>query len=143
MLTLKQQSTYLIHQYFLFWNYLHLKYYLQDMRLFFNEKFISKIKTHCSCDFILIAKEQNNGVRYFPQKNWLDPLRRHRLQWGTRAKRGWGPSAAARTDLGSCRLGNCTFGKLPLGKIPQESCHLRKIEKIKGGIWNIKSFSDI
>ena len=27
---------------------------------------------------------------------------------------GWGPSAAARIDLGSCRLGNCTFGKLPL-----------------------------
>ena len=54
---------------------------------------------------------------------WLDPLRRHRLQWGTSAKRGWGPSAAARTDLGSC--------------------HLRKIEKIKGGIWNIKSFPDI
>ena len=26
------------------------------------------------------------------------------------------PSAAARTDLGSCRLKNCTFGKLPLGK---------------------------
>ena len=25
-----------------------------------------------------------------------------------------GPSAAVRTDFGSCRLGNCTFGKLPL-----------------------------
>ena len=28
-----------------------------------------------------------------------------------------GPSGAARTDLGSCRLGNCTQGKYP-GKLP-------------------------
>ena len=28
-----------------------------------------------------------------------------------------GSSAAARTDLGSCRLGNCTVGKFSLGKI--------------------------
>ena len=30
----------------------------------------------------------------------------------------WGPSAAARTDLGSSRLGYCTVGKLLLKKIP-------------------------
>ena len=42
-------------------------------------------------------------------------------------KIGNGPSAAARTDFGSCRFGNYTFGKLPLGKIPLGSCHLRKI----------------
>ena len=35
-------------------------------------------------------------------------------------------SAAARTDLGSCRLRNCTSGKLPLGKIPLVSCRLGK-----------------
>ena len=29
-----------------------------------------------------------------------------------------GPSAAARTNLGSCRLENCTFGKLLIGKLP-------------------------
>ena len=39
-----------------------------------------------------------------------------------------GPSAAARTDLGSIRLGNCTFGKLPLGKLP-----LGRIEKMNLG----------
>ena len=41
---------------------------------------------------------------------------------------GRGQSAAARTDLGSCRLRNCTFGKLPLGKIPMGSCHLGEIQ---------------
>ena len=49
----------------------------------------------------------------------LGPLRRSRLQQG--------PSAAARTDLGSCRLGNCTVGKLPLWKMPLGSCQLGKI----------------
>ena len=29
---------------------------------------------------------------------------------------GSGPSAAAKTDLGSCHFGNCIFGKLPLVK---------------------------
>ena len=47
----------------------------------------------------------------FPSGNFpkvrLGPLRRRRLEWG--------PSAAARTDFGSCRLVNCTFGKIPLG----------------------------
>ena len=47
-----------------------------------------------------------------------------RLGWArgpsAAARTGWGASAAARTDLGSCRLGNCTFGKLPLGKYPWE-----------------------
>ena len=53
-----------------------------------------------------------------------------RLGWArgssAAARAGWGPSAAARTDLG-----NCTFGKLPLGKIPLESCHLGKILWVK------------
>ena len=31
--------------------------------------------------------------------------RRYRLQWG--------PSTAARTDLGSCRMGNCNLGSSP------------------------------
>jgi len=34
-----------------------------------------------------------------------------------------GPSAAARTYLGSYRLKNCTVRKLPLQKIPFGSCH--------------------
>lgn len=34
-----------------------------------------------------------------------------------------GPSAAARTYLGSYRLKNCTVRKLPLRKIPFGSCH--------------------
>jgi len=59
----------------------------------------------------------------FPGGNFLKvrlgPLRRRRLQWdgelSTTARTGWGPSAAARTELGSCRLGNCTFWKLALG----------------------------
>ena len=53
------------------------------------------------------------------QKIRLGSLRRRRLQWG--------PSAASRTDFGSCRLGNCTFGKLLLGKIPLGSCRFGKI----------------
>ena len=55
MLTLKVQSTYLIHQYFLFWNYLHLKYYLQDMRCFFTDKFL-KIKNTFSVWFYFNCK---------------------------------------------------------------------------------------
>ena len=64
-------------------------------------------------------------------------LRRRGLQWGEEALRlGWvwgqssrleltrRPSAAARTDLESCRSGNCTVGKLSLGKIPMGSFHL-------------------
>ena len=43
-----------------------------------------------------------------------------RLRWAR------GPSAAARTDLESCRLGNYTLGKLPPGKIPFESCRFVK-----------------
>ena len=69
----------------------------------------------------------------------LGTLRRRKLQWcralrlvrargpNAVAKTGWGPSAAARTDLGSCCMGNFTFGKLPLGKIPLGCCHLGKI----------------
>jgi len=34
------------------------------------------------------------------------------------ARIGWGPSAAALTDLGSCRSGDYVFGNLPFGKIP-------------------------
>ena len=37
-----------------------------------------------------------------------------------------GPSAAARTDIGSCGLGNSTVGKLPLVKILLGSCSLGK-----------------
>ena len=44
-----------------------------------------------------------------------------RLDWAsgpsTAARRDGGPSAEARTYLGSYHLGNCTFGKLPLGKL--------------------------
>ena len=39
---------------------------------------------------------------------------------------GGGGSAAARTDLESCRMVNCTVGKLPFGKIPLGSCRLEK-----------------
>ena len=50
----------------------------------------------------------------FPKRNFpkvrLGHLRRCRLKWG--------PSAATRTDLGSCHLENSTFGKLSLGKNP-------------------------
>ena len=60
----------------------------------------------------------------FPSSNlpkvWLGFLRRYVAEMG--------PSAAARTDLGSIRLGNCTFGKLPLGKLP-----LGRIEKMNLG----------
>ena len=29
---------------------------------------------------------------------------------------GWGPSTAARTNLGNCKFGKLTFGKIPMGK---------------------------
>jgi len=42
------------------------------------------------------------------------------LRWArgpsTTAKACWGPSAAARTDLGSCCLGNCRDGNWELQK---------------------------
>jgi len=47
------------------------------------------------------------------------------------ARSGWGPSAASRTDFGSCRLGNCAYWKLSPGKNPLGkyliSCKLRFI----------------
>ena len=43
-----------------------------------------------------------------------------------RLEQAGGPSAAARTDLGSCRLKKCIFRNLPFGTIPLGSCHLRK-----------------
>ena len=39
---------------------------------------------------------------------------------------GVGPSAAARTNLGSLRLENCTFCKFPIGKTSLGCCHLGK-----------------
>ena len=71
-----------------------------------------------------------NGFRYFSKGIFprvrLGALRRPRLQWGRALQLGWarGAGAAARIDLGCCRLRNCTFEKLPLGKIPLGSCHL-------------------
>ena len=65
----------------------------------------------------------------------LGPLRRRRLQLGHSAgarmgqevkrhgQNRLGPSAAALTDLGSCRSGNHVFGNLPLGKIPPPFPH--------------------
>ena len=73
--------------------------------------------------WMTISQVATSQVCNFPSGNSpnvrLGPLRHRRLQWG--------PSAAARKDLGSCGVGNCTFGKFPLGKIPLGSCHLGKI----------------
>ena len=73
--------------------------------------------------FFQVATSQ---MCHFPSRNFLKvrlgPLMRRRLQWGpsaaARPPEQKGAMAAARTDLGSCRLGNCTFGKLPLGENP-------------------------
>ena len=45
---------------------------------------------------------------------------------GPRLEQAWGPSATARTALGSCWLGNCPFKKISLCKIPLGSCPLGK-----------------
>ena len=47
----------------------------------------------------------------FPSDKFLKVLYSEALQGSV-----GGPNAAARTNLGSCRLGNCTVGMLPLGK---------------------------
>ena len=93
---------------------------------------------------VSISQVANSQMCYLPSNNFpkvrLGPLRHSGLQWGGRALRlgrprgpsiaaitGYGgPNAAARTELGSCRLGNSTFGKFPLGKIPFGSCRLGK-----------------
>ena len=88
---------------------------------------------------VTISQVASSQLWNFPSGNFpkvrLGPLtmRRRKLQWGGEALRlgwdrrpsatartGWGPSAMAKTYLGSCRLGNSTFGKLPLGKNPLE-----------------------
>ena len=40
------------------------------------------------------------------------------------SKTGWGPSATARTDLGSYRLRNCTVREFPFWQIPSGICKL-------------------
>ena len=81
---------------------------------------------------VTISQVGTSQMCNFPSGNFpkvrFDLLRRQglRLGWArgpnTATSTGSGPSAGARTDLGSVPLGNCTFGKLPLGKIPSGSC---------------------
>ena len=52
----------------------------------------------------------------------------------------WGPSFAARTDLGSCRLGNCKIGKFPLGKYSWEETWEKSFGKIHNIVFNLSDF---
>ena len=80
----------------------------------------------------------------FPSGNFPQVREGHRLQLGAEScgQMGQGaerccqnrlgePSAASRTDLGSCCWGNCTFGKFPLGKIPFEKAPYVRVQRTK------------
>ena len=86
--------------------------HLIDLNIIFGVRYFPKGIFPRATSQVTISQVATTQMCNFPSGNFpkvrLGPLRRCRLKWG--------PSAAARTDLGSCDLKNATFGKNPLGK---------------------------